>query len=328
MVAELSILSVNLATLAMESLLYGIFLMLFGTSTYLLLQRGSQQSQIASSVTARPIWRTPMFLAAILMAFIVTSHWILTVYRLFDAFINYQGGAEPLIALADLSWRSEVVKTAFLVAAVLLSDIMIIYRLYIVWSYNKLIVIFPMLTWCGLVACGTGVCWQFAVYSLGQDVFETSAGRWITSDLLIAFRVWRTRIHTHSYGGANIMGALAIIIESAALQTSWNLIFFVTYQAKSNIQFTTCDLWAQFCGISFMLINLRVALGWAQKASYQQSSTAPRLTTQQRTLGTESQGFAMRPLAVNITRVVNQEDDFGASIKKSEFESQGSILPV
>ena len=37
--------------------------------------------------------------------------------------------------------------------------------------------------------------------------------------MLIAFRVWRTRIATQAYGGANIMGALAIIIESAALQS-------------------------------------------------------------------------------------------------------------
>ena len=105
----------------------------------------------------------------------------------------------------------------------------------------------------------------------------------------------------------------------------------MTYQAKSNIQFTTCDLWAPICGISLTLINLRVALGWAQKAHQSASSGVPRATalSQGRSFTSNmDQGFAMRPLAVNITRVVNQEDDFGASIKKSEFESQGSILPV
>lgn len=38
-----------------------------------------------------------------------------------------------------------------------------------------------------LVACGTGVCWQFAEYTLGENVFETSAGRWITSDCVFTF---------------------------------------------------------------------------------------------------------------------------------------------
>ena len=89
--------------------------------------------------------------------------------RLFDAFVNFQGGAEPIIAFADLSRLTEVVKTAFLVATVLISYAMIvslpfqsacpqsptissqIYRLYIVWSYNKFIIIFPLMTWCGLI---------------------------------------------------------------------------------------------------------------------------------------------------------------------------------
>lgn len=111
---------------------------------------------------------------------------------------------------------------------------------------------------------------------------------------------------------------------------SWNLIFFVTYQAKSNIQFTTCDLWAPICGISLTLINLRVALGWAQKAHPSVSSGAARATaiSQGRSFTSNmDQGFVMRPLAVNITRVVNQEDDFGG-MKKADYSSQGSILPV
>ncbi|KZT73701.1 hypothetical protein DAEQUDRAFT_703475 [Daedalea quercina L-15889] len=341
MVADLSLISVNLATACMESYLYGIFCILWGTSTFLLLRRGREQQ--AAGLSNRPIWRTPMFIAGSLIAVTVTAHWILTVFRIFDAFVNYMGGTEPIIALGDLSRLSEVIKTAFLVATVLISDAMIIYRLYIVWSYNRFIVIFPLMTWCGLIACGTGVCWQFAVYTLGEDVFETSAGRWITSDcvftfttnvycsLLIAFRIWRTRVATQMYGGANIMGALAIIIESAALQSSWNLIFFVTYQVKSNIQFTTCDLWAPICGISLTLINLRVALGWAQKAHQSASSGLPRgvsAVSQARSYASNiDQGFAMRPLAVNITRVVNQEDDFGG-IKKGEYSGHGSILPV
>ncbi|EPT05573.1 hypothetical protein FOMPIDRAFT_1110757 [Fomitopsis schrenkii] len=342
MVAELSIISVNLATVCMESFLYGIFFILWSTSTYLFLLRDQQTSQVGTAVNSRPMWRTPMFMAGCLVCISVTGHWILTVVRLFDAFVNFKGGAEPIIAFADLSRSTEVVKTAFLVITVLTSDAMIIYRLYIVWSYNRFIIIFPLMTWCGLIACGTGVCWQFAIYTLGEDVFETSAGRWITSDcvftfttniycsVLIAIRVWRTRIKTQAHGGANIMGALAIIIESAALQSSWNLIFFVTYQVKSNIQFTTCDLWVPICGISLTLINLRVGLGWAQRAHQSVSSGVPRATalSQARSFTSNmDQGFAMRPLAVNITRVVNQEDDFGG-MKKADYSSQGSIPPV
>lgn len=46
--------------------------------------------------------------------------------RLFDAFVNFKGGAEPIVALADLSQLTEVIKTAFLVITVLISDAMIV----------------------------------------------------------------------------------------------------------------------------------------------------------------------------------------------------------
>lgn len=96
----------------------------------------------------------------------------------------------------------------------------------------------------------------------------------------------------------------------------------------SNIQFTTCDLWVPICGISLTLINLRVGLGWAQKAHQSASSGAPRsnIFSQARSfVSYTDQNFAMRPLAVNVTRVVNKEDDFSM---KADYSSRGSILPV
>lgn len=67
-----------------------------------------------------------------------------------------------------------------------------------------MILIFPALTWCALagtflpstvcvltaeasLVCGSAICWQFAHYTLGEDVFETAAGRWITSDCVFSF---------------------------------------------------------------------------------------------------------------------------------------------
>ncbi|TFY63341.1 hypothetical protein EVJ58_g3307 [Rhodofomes roseus] len=324
MVAQLNLLAVNLATVALESWLYGIFCIIFGTSTYLLVRRGRERTQGSGPPqNIRPPWRTPMFIASCLIALSVTAHWILTVYRAFDAFVNFMDGSEPIIAYADLSRKSEVAKTAFLVITVLISDAMIIYRVYIVWSYNRAIIIFPILTWFALVAehtaCGIAICWQFAHYTLGENVFETAAGRWITSDcvfsfvtnlycsLLIAWRVWRTTVSAPAYGGPNIMGALAIIIESAAIQSAWNLFFFITYQAKSNLQFTTIDMWVPICGISLTLINLRVSLGWAAKGHISGASTGPRLTTQVRSFESTNQSYAMRSLAVDVTQLDDAE---------------------
>ncbi|KZT63170.1 hypothetical protein DAEQUDRAFT_185255 [Daedalea quercina L-15889] len=348
MVAELNLIAVNLATVALESWLYGIFCVIFGSSTYLLIRRGRELSQGSGNPSlhaTRSLWRTPMFMASCLIAMSVTAHWILTVYRLFDAFINYMGGAEPLLVYADLSMKSEVAKTAFLVVTVLTSDAMIIYRLYIVWSYNKAIIVFPILTWLALVACGIALCWQFAHYTLGENVFNSAAGHWITSDcvfsfvtnlycsVLIAWRVWRTTVSAPAYGGPNIMGALAIIIESAAIQSVWNLFFFITYQVKSNLQFTTIDMWVPICGISLTLINLRVSLGWAHKGHVSGSgfgsSAGPHRSAHARTFETTNQSYAMRSLAVHVTQVVDDDvPRFSAEKDEHRRMSKGSDMSV
>lgn len=75
MVAQLDLIAVNLATVALESWLYGIFCVIFGTSIYLLVRRGREHSQGTggSSRIARSVWKSPMFVASCLIAMSVTG---------------------------------------------------------------------------------------------------------------------------------------------------------------------------------------------------------------------------------------------------------------
>ncbi|KZT67777.1 hypothetical protein DAEQUDRAFT_766932 [Daedalea quercina L-15889] len=279
---------VNLATACFECYLYGIFSVLYGTSTYLLVRQG-REKMAAEGLRSRinSVYRAPMFIAAQIIFLTVTGHWVLTVYRLFAAFVNFRGGTDPLYYYADIALTSEVAKCALLVATVLVSDAMIIYRLYIIWGYNKLIILPPILTWLGLIAVGAGVCWQFSIYKLGDSVYDGDTGRWITADCIftlatniyctvcISYRVFRTRLRARrhpSLAQPNLLSALAILVESAALHTAWNALFLVAFRRATPFQFTAIDLWSPVAGIAFMLINLRVALGWAQRAHPSASS--------------------------------------------------------
>ncbi|KAI0725166.1 hypothetical protein C8Q72DRAFT_760139, partial [Fomitopsis betulina] len=272
---------INLATICMESFLYGLFFILYGTSTYVLVRQG-QRKMAAEGQQSRmnSVYKAPMFLAAHLIFLTVTGHWILTVYRLFEAFVNYRGGTQALFYYASIAFTSEVVRIALLVSTVLVSDAMIIYRLYIIWGYNKLVIIPPVLTWCGLMGISVGVCWQFSQYKLGDTVYRGPFGHWITADGLttlitnvycsacISYRVFRARREARRYpslASPNLLSALAILVESAALHTAWNAVFLASFQRANPFQFTAIDLWSPIAGIAFMLINLRVALGWAQR---------------------------------------------------------------
>ncbi|OBZ73541.1 hypothetical protein A0H81_05882 [Grifola frondosa] len=178
-----------------------------------------------------------------------------------------------------------------------------------------------------IVACGVGITYQFTQYFPGENVFVSAAGRWITSDcvftlctnvystVMIAYRVWKANKAIRRFGGSSLMEVLAIFVESAALYTSWTIFFFASYQSQSNLQFTAVDCWPAMSGIAFMLINVRVGLGWAQRAqdpSTVHSGIGPRTGGG----GHGEHSYSMRPLAVNITRVVDQEDDFSPHQKK------------
>ncbi|KAH9842683.1 uncharacterized protein C8Q71DRAFT_794063 [Rhodofomes roseus] len=356
-----SLVTTNLATVCIESALTGVFWVLYALSTFLLVQRARSQAAQTGSST-RSIYKTPMFIASNFIALTVTAHWSLTVYRLFFAFVESMGGAKPLYVYANIAEPSEIAKTACFLATVLASDAMIIYRLYIIWGYNKWIIIFPILTWFGLIVCGVGLCWRFSLYQLGENAYHGEIGRWITSDCVmtfitnvyctvcIAWRIWRSRIRSKSFGGGNLRGVLAIVIESALIHTCWNFFFLLEFQLQSVVQFTAIDVWSPICGITFMLINFRVALGWAQKAHYHSQSTGSGFTPRLPTTSAHSTSYPPRkhelasavegvpysykepyvvgahpyaaadappvypPLTVNITRVVDTVDDNGSNM--------------
>lgn len=120
------------------------------------------------------------------------KHWILTCTRLFQAFVLFKEGTAALAFYADLTQRTEVVKTGFLMASLVLGDSVIvrhffqliqpintflalkIYRLWIVWGYNKKIIIFPICTLAGLVGEYFSSSNQAAIYL----IFKQCSSLW------------------------------------------------------------------------------------------------------------------------------------------------------
>lgn len=134
----------------------------------------------------------------------------------------------------------------------------------------------------------------------------------------------------------------------------WNFFFFLEFQLQSVVQFTAIDLWSPVCGIAFMLINLRVALGWAQKAHSMSRSLSSgpahrvppthsfstSIPLRKHRLSSPGEGVpypykeayvmsphpyaaqesspAYPPLTVNITRVVDKVDDKGSNLPEDD----------
>ena len=113
-------------------------------------------------------------------------------------------------------------------------------------------------------------------------------------------------IHVRHYGSLITKPS-----SSPYSHSSYAIFFFASYQANNNIQFTAIDTLCPIAGIAFTMINVRVGLGWAQRAH--PSDQASSAGVGQRRFAEQS--FAMRPVAVDITQVVHREDDLGQPVK-------------
>ncbi|KAF7367864.1 hypothetical protein MSAN_00850900 [Mycena sanguinolenta] len=288
-----------LATAVIETFFYGAYFVLFQTSLFLLFTRRFRPD--------RSIWLSPILCGGIVLFIAVTGHWILSIHRLFLAFVTLN---DPVQFYGDFSQPTEIIQTGFLLASLTIVDTLFVHRLWTVWAHNRYVMIFPTATLLGLVICALGVIYDFSQFKVGDDVYALANG-WIIADCaltswyvssflslftynlnnsdpihystniyctaMIALRLWRVqRILTPvRVGGSILMSVVNIIVESAALSAAWAFFFVITYATHSNLRFLI-DVTPAIVGTANMLIYVRVGLGWAYAPTETNSSTTSR----------------------------------------------------
>ncbi|KAK7061990.1 hypothetical protein R3P38DRAFT_682964 [Favolaschia claudopus] len=275
------------------SFLYGLFLLLAILSTMLYIQRISREGTRSHRTLTRTIIRKPMIMGGLLISLVVSVRWILDVIDAAHGFLYL--GDPDFYFLAPVGLR-RATGVGFLLASVVVGDTMIIYRLWIVWNKSTAVVVFPILTLSGLLGAGIGVAHRLTVTPPGESLFSEKLKRCIVqesvfslvtnvyatgktlSDLtstpyrsyhsaLIAYRICTTtcgvsdaamiRVKT----GNDLTRFLATLVESSALLSVWIVFEMITYWIKSPLHWFVLGNMGTISGISFMLINVRVALG-------------------------------------------------------------------
>ncbi|KAH9850459.1 hypothetical protein C2E23DRAFT_311580 [Lenzites betulinus] len=314
----LSAINVNLALTCVESALFGIFFVLAVTSLAVLVVRHSNDR--AASPSSERIWASPLFVGTILLLMTVTSHWLITVRRLFDAFLYHDGGANPMTYYLTVEAPPQVAATAFVVASVIVGDIILTYRIWVVWDRRWSMIVFPALCTLGYTAMGISVIQLFATYKPNESPFVKAAQRRIittaaftlTTNIYgtasISYRIWTSNraLKLHDSSPTPRMGlaeALVIFIESAALYTAWTLFFLVSYSANSLLEAFAFHCIPAATGISFMLIIVRVGLGFHWSPATVGSLDPARAST-------SVLRKPPRMIALNVTKSVERETDF------------------
>ncbi|KAJ2991030.1 hypothetical protein NUW54_g8306 [Trametes sanguinea] len=185
-----SVLAANLVSTFIECTLYGIFLILAFTSIGLLSRRKKQALGLRCNTSRLRLWphrlalvfaliKSPLIAANILMLLTNTVHWVIAMHRIFLAVINHETREQATAYVNNLSEGLEVGRTALLFVDMLVGDLIITYRTWLVWKRDYRVLIFPCITIAGLIASGVGFLHEFKALGPDGSVFVRALGEWI-----------------------------------------------------------------------------------------------------------------------------------------------------
>ncbi|KAJ7223510.1 hypothetical protein GGX14DRAFT_427743 [Mycena pura] len=257
------------ASVLLESLLYGAFVILFLTNCYLRLSHRDR------------LWCNAVVLPMLAIFAMCTMHWVISVICFFSAFFN--SGA--IAALPNIpANRLQDVSVVIITATVLLVDGVIIHRLWVIWNRNIFVAALPLILWLGILVDGVATLYMVfrglmlaAVASRGWTIanWAFSAATNIYCTGLSAWRIWRTCRVAEDTKAKPFMSVLIVLVESAAIWMAWNTFTAVTIQKDSPLQHIASQLTVSIAGIVNMLIHIRV--GFLLRALPEDGTTNPQL---------------------------------------------------
>ncbi|KAJ6535091.1 hypothetical protein B0H19DRAFT_1184935 [Mycena capillaripes] len=253
----------------LEAIFYGINLILFGISLSVL-----REPRPETRAT-----RIPMLAITCLMFSLCTTHFGLNFNNVYDGLMVHPrhiseethllAGADMLFSITD--WCSQLI---------------LIYRCYLVWGRNVWVVILPFLMSLATVACGVGLIGLVlsinpsapqapaAIVPVGTAGFSLSLCLNFIVSALIVGRIWHVSRQNHRHGIAHsvssVQGAIGIVVESGLLFLVAQFVFVVLFAIAHPAQAVLVPVATQIYGISPTLIIVRVGMG----ASYEQTMTA------------------------------------------------------
>ncbi|KAH9849001.1 hypothetical protein C2E23DRAFT_684261, partial [Lenzites betulinus] len=248
----------ELAGLAVEGGLYGVFVCLFGVCGYDLMQR---RARVGTQLS----W--PMVLASVLLIIIATVRFVVDTANIFVAFIRHDPRSLRIAYLTDVTQPLFTTRHSLLIVALLIGDSFVNYRCWVVWGKRIWIVLFPIGLSFTSTAIGSYTMWAYG--NLPNQTF-LSESDWLkaffalslvanaVASLLLAFRIWSLdyqMAHTTDLDRARFV---RIAIDSGALNGLFLFVYVMTLNFGSQGLGIMSGMAVPFTGIVFFIVILRI----------------------------------------------------------------------
>lgn len=297
----------NLIAIWLESVFYGIYVLLFFHTVYTLHRPRPNARRNATNWT---------LLAACFALFIFsTTHVAMSLRMLIEAFIldkKIPGGANAYFA--DEGMYLSLGRKAVFALSVIIADVLMIYRCYILWHRNPFIVVVPVLTLCTTVIASSFIAKELINFhpSVERGIFTPQLDAWVPAyffsafasgiylSVCIAWKLWYAAKKAQpDMLQFSRMLATVIVVESNSIYPLTNAIALLCWGAKSNVQVIPVNVLAQIIAIAPTLMILQVQKGLYSPYSYPvyetESNADPKARKSSFTDFTSPYAFMPRP---------------------------------
>ncbi|KAF7305458.1 hypothetical protein HMN09_00798500 [Mycena chlorophos] len=269
-----SIISSALVESLLETGLFGVYAVLFITVLYLFRSRDRRPPRVV--------------LAGLGAQFVICTaqHWIVTLYIVIYALgsMDREAAGEYLCDMSVWSFGTNI---ALSQAGPLITNLLLIHRLYVVFAREMLAVVPALSLWVAQIASSVGFLYITFSASPGEQfpqIYHLS-NPWVTFNLVtslllsvyctgasscnrsIAWRILYVRRGlkpaNRIESGTSLITALSTIVESAALQMASIIGLLITFRIRFVGLIVFNGSMPVLLSISTVLIYARIGLGWA-----------------------------------------------------------------
>ncbi|KAG7448823.1 uncharacterized protein BT62DRAFT_946516 [Guyanagaster necrorhizus] len=257
-----------------ETCLWGMIAIIFIGAMFVLVRKHNSPRLLATTSTA-------LFLFA-------TTHVSLSLRELLEAFIDVpQPGDSTYTILywADNARGTAVAKTILYDTSVFLQDLILIWRLYVVWGYNWKIAVLPIiveLAHMGTAYAATGLLAQPnanidspRIKHIGPVGWSLDLAVNVCVTAAIAFRLWYMGRQLGSSHSNRYLSTILTIVESGAIFAAVTLVMLILYVRGSELALNGIDISTQLAVMTPLLIIARVGLGMIHGVSKNLSFAYP-----------------------------------------------------
>ncbi|KAI0739202.1 hypothetical protein C8Q80DRAFT_236948 [Daedaleopsis nitida] len=231
--------------------------------------------------------------------------------------------ANPGLFYADAATPESLLKNSITVALAIISDIIIVYRTFIVWNFSFTVIAIPIALLCADIAFGIWSTWTLSRTRIGDNLILSEVSVRVKYFFiitfcvnmlcasLICFKIWRINQRTIPWSSTDrtINRVFEVVIESAALYCAHLFALIVSDSIGSNVFFIFLDCLPPVTALVFSLLIVRTRTGTTVQPTTGAQSTNIRFWSTTRTSSDLSSAPVQGGVEIDLERIVHRDTD-------------------